>query len=73
MSPIISAPCVVSVVRAKRQSALFHHLHQNIEIDSLCEGIDFYTNISRAKFESLCEDLFKACLDPEKGYPRFKD
>ena len=36
----------------------------SIEIDSLFEGIDFYTNITRAKFESLCEDLFKNCLNP---------
>ena len=31
----------------------------NIEIDSLSEGIDFFTTISRAKFESLCMHLFK--------------
>jgi heat shock 70kDa protein 1/2/6/8 len=36
----------------------------NIEIDSLAEGNDFYTQISRAKFESLCEDLFRSCLKP---------
>ena len=26
----------------------------SIEIDSLYNGIDFYSNISRANFESLC-------------------
>merc|ERR1712217_430868 len=36
----------------------------NIEIDSLFEGIDFYTSISRARFEELCSDLFKGTLDP---------
>jgi len=36
----------------------------NIEIDSLFEGIDFYTNLTRAKFESLCDDLFRGCLKP---------
>jgi heat shock protein 1/8 len=35
-----------------------------IEVDSLYEGIDFHTNISRAKFESLCVDDFKKCLEP---------
>ena len=30
----------------------------NIEIDSLYEGNDLYTSISRAKFEALCDDLF---------------
>jgi heat shock 70kDa protein 1/2/6/8 len=36
----------------------------SIEIDSLNEGIDFYTSLTRAKFESLCDDLFKNCLKP---------
>ena len=36
----------------------------NIEIDSLFEGIDYVTSITRAKFESLCVDLFKKTFDP---------
>ena len=36
----------------------------SIEIDSLYNGIDFYSNISRAKFESLCMPLFNKCIDP---------
>ena len=28
------------------------------------KDIDFYTSISRAKFEALCEDLFRNCLKP---------
>merc|ERR1712106_1119323 len=36
----------------------------NIEIDSLLEGIDFYTSITRARFEELCSDLFKGTLEP---------
>ena len=36
----------------------------SIEIDSLHEGVDFYTSITRAKFELLCDDLFKNCLRP---------
>ena len=36
----------------------------NIEIDSLCEGIDFFSSITRAKFESICMFLFKKCIDP---------
>jgi len=35
-----------------------------IEIDSLFEGIDFYTSITRARFEELCSDLFRATMDP---------
>tara|TARA_B100000989_G_scaffold278424_1_gene240203 strand:- start:2712 stop:4640 length:1929 start_codon:yes stop_codon:yes gene_type:complete len=36
----------------------------SIELDSLYEGIDFFTNISRAKFESLCQHLFLKSMDP---------
>merc|ERR1712020_31808 len=28
------------------------------------EGIDFYTSITRARFEELCADLFRGTLDP---------
>ena len=38
----------------------------SIEIDSLFEGIDFCTSISRARFEELCQDLFRSTLDPIK-------
>jgi len=36
----------------------------SIEVDSLCDGIDFFTSISKAKFESLCMPLFQKCIDP---------
>ena len=36
----------------------------NIEIDSLYEGIDFNSSITRARFEDLCSDLFKEALKP---------
>lgn len=36
----------------------------NIEIDSFFDGIDYSASISRAKFESLCSDLFKKTFDP---------
>jgi L1 cell adhesion molecule like protein len=48
--------------RAKR--TLSSSTQANIEIDSLHEGIDFNFTISRARFESLCMDYFKMCLDP---------
>ncbi len=35
-----------------------------IEIDSLFDGIDFYTSITRARFEELCQDLFRSTMDP---------
>ena len=36
----------------------------SIEIDTLMEGQDYSTTITRAKFESLCEPLFKKCMAP---------
>ncbi len=48
--------------RAKR--TLSASAQANIEIDSLFEGIDFYTSVTRARFEELCSDLFRGTLDP---------
>jgi heat shock 70kDa protein 1/2/6/8 len=48
----------------KAKRTLSSSTQASIEIDSLFDGIDYYTNITRAKFESLCEDLFKNCLNP---------
>ena len=36
----------------------------NIEIDSLFEGIDFTSSITRAKFENLCDSLFRKTMEP---------
>ena len=36
----------------------------NLEIDSLYDGVDFFTSITRAKFESLCMSLFQKCIQP---------
>jgi len=36
----------------------------SIEVDSLHEGIDFFTSITRAKFEMLCMPLFQKCMVP---------
>ena len=35
-----------------------------LEVDSLAEGNDLVLSLSRAKFESLCEDLFRKCMGP---------
>jgi heat shock protein 1/8 len=48
--------------RAKR--TLSSTVQTSIEIDSLCEGVNFYTSITRARFEELCDDLFRSTLDP---------
>ncbi|EJK51576.1 hypothetical protein THAOC_28380 [Thalassiosira oceanica] len=48
--------------RAKRTLSSSTQAH--IEIDSLFDGIDFNSTITRARFEDLCMDYFKKCLDP---------
>ncbi len=48
--------------RAKRTLSSSTQAH--IEIDSLFDGIDFNSTITRARFEDLCMDLFKKCMDP---------
>jgi len=35
-----------------------------IEIDSFFEGIDYTTTVTRAKFEDMCQDLFKKTFVP---------
>ncbi|XP_076070720.1 heat shock protein 70 B2-like [Mytilus galloprovincialis] len=35
-----------------------------VEIDSLFEGIDFNSKITRARFEDLCADLFRKTMEP---------
>jgi heat shock protein 1/8 len=48
--------------RAKR--TLSASTTATVEIDSLYEGIDFNSSITRARFEDLCGDYFRACLGP---------
>merc|ERR1711988_1909595 len=48
--------------RAKRTLSSSTQAH--IEIDSLFEGIDFNSTITRARFEDLNMDYFRKCMDP---------
>merc|ERR1712164_95219 len=48
--------------RAKRN--LSASANAQIEIDSLFEGVDFYSSITRARFEDLCADLFRGTIEP---------
>nr|CAH7764890.1 unnamed protein product [Callosobruchus chinensis] len=48
--------------RAKR--TLSSSTEASIEIDALHDGIDFYSKITRARFEELCMDLFRGTLQP---------
>ncbi|KAF7321648.1 hypothetical protein MKEN_00686000 [Mycena kentingensis (nom. inval.)] len=57
--------------RAKR--ALSSAAQTSIEIDSLFEGIDFYTSLTRARFEELGHVFFRSTLEPvEKVLRDFK-
>ena len=48
--------------RAKR--TLSSSSTASVELESLYEGIDFFTSISKARFESLCMNLFQKCINP---------
>jgi L1 cell adhesion molecule like protein len=48
--------------RAKR--TLSSSTQAQIEVDSLFDGIDYNAIITRARFEDLCMDYFKKCMDP---------
>jgi len=48
--------------RAKR--TLSSSTTASIEIDSLFEGIDFASTITRARFEDLCGNYFRKCIEP---------
>merc|ERR1719399_1586966 len=48
--------------RAKRTLSSSTQAH--IEIDSLFEGIDFNSTITRARFEDMNMDYFRKCMDP---------
>merc|ERR1712178_314718 len=54
--------------RAKRTLSSSTQAH--IEIDSLFEGIDFNSTITRARFEELCIDLFRQCMPPVENVLR---
>jgi len=51
-----------SCERAKR--TLSSTAQTSVEIDSLFEGVDFFTSITRARFEEMNMDLFRKCMDP---------
>ena len=53
--------------RAKR--TLSSSTQASVEIDSLYEGIDYYSFITRARFEELCMDQFRKCMDPVSRRP----
>ena len=48
----------------KAKRTLSSTAQASIEIDSLFDGIDFVSALTRAKFEELNQDLFAKCMEP---------
>jgi heat shock protein 1/8 len=48
----------------KAKRILSSAVNAQIECEALAEGEDYNINISRAKFEELCIDLFRKCIPP---------
>jgi len=48
----------------KAKRTLSSSTQASIEIDSLFEGTDLYSSITKARFEELCSDLFKETMKP---------
>eukprot|EP01089_Gocevia_fonbrunei_P010963 TRINITY_DN239_c0_g1_i4.p1 TRINITY_DN239_c0_g1~~TRINITY_DN239_c0_g1_i4.p1 ORF type:complete len:636 (-),score=218.40 TRINITY_DN239_c0_g1_i4:77-1984(-) len=46
----------------KAKRTLSSSVQASIELDSLFEGRDFYSSITRARFEELCAEEFRKCL-----------
>ena len=51
-----------SAEKAKR--SLSANTQALIEVDSIYEGIDLNMTLTRAKFENLCEDIFRRTIEP---------
>jgi len=52
----------LEVEKAKRDLSSVQNV--KINIDSIMDGVDFDESITRAKFEELCNSLFKKTLKP---------
>jgi heat shock protein 1/8 len=48
----------------KAKRTLSSSTQASIEIDSLFEGTDFFSSITRARFEEMCGELFRSTLEP---------
>ncbi|QHO33442.1 hypothetical protein HN51_027136 [Arachis hypogaea] len=51
----------------KAKRTLSYAVTATIELDAFFEGIDFYSSITRARFEELNADLFRECLETVAG------
>ena len=58
------AVCRLRIACERAKRTLSFITEANIEIDSSYEGVNFYTKITRPRFEELCADLFCGALEP---------
>jgi len=56
--------CHLRTACEKAKCALSSQAQANIELDSLFQGVDFYTTITRTQFEELNMDLFRSVIRP---------
>lgn len=48
----------------KLKRTLSTTVEADLEVDSLHDGKDFYSRITRARFNELCSDIWKRCMEP---------
>jgi heat shock protein 1/8 len=48
----------------KAKRVLSSSTQTTVEVDSLIDGVDFSSNLTRARFEELCIDLFRSAMKP---------
>lgn len=60
----VRALCRLQTACERAKRTLSVSMNASIEIDSLFDGIDFYTTLTRDKFEELNHDLFQSILKP---------
>jgi heat shock protein 1/8 len=56
----------LSTACEKAKRTLSASTQANVELESFVDGVDFNTSVTRARFEDLCQDLFRVTLEPVK-------
>jgi heat shock protein 1/8 len=54
----------IKTAAEKAKRSLSGQTQTNIEIDAIHDGIDFNVQLTRAKFENICSDIFQKTLAP---------
>ena len=62
--PMLFVASALCAACERAKSTLSSDTQTSIEINSLFEGVDFYTSLTHARFKELCQDLFWSTLEP---------